>query len=309
MEDVPDMDSKGENVLGLSELDSSSVIESNTDQFAADVIEKSQELTVLVDFWAPWCGPCKTLTPIIEKIVKEYRGRLALVKINVDENQALAAQMRVQSIPMVVAFKNGAPVDGFAGALPESQLREFVDKLFDGEESPLEKLVNEASSFLEKGDIEKAINLYSQVVEADPKNSLGHVGLIRVMMVEDQNDEALNYIEALDVELRESSEISGLKAALELAGSESNSQDVELLRQDLDSNPEDPDARYDLAVALYGKGKVEESIEILVELVKTHGQWKEEAAKTQLLKIFEARGHLDEYTIEGRRKLSSVLFS
>ena len=131
MEDVQDMDSKGENVLGLSELDSSSVIESNTDQFAADVIEKSQELTVLVDFWAPWCGPCKTLTPIIEKIVKEYRGRLALVKINVDENQALAAQMRVQSIPMVVAFKNGAPVDGFAGALPESQLREFVDKLFD----------------------------------------------------------------------------------------------------------------------------------------------------------------------------------
>ncbi len=309
MEDVPNIDSKGENVLGLSELDSSSVKESNTDQFAADVIEKSQELPVLVDFWAPWCGPCKTLTPVIEKIVKEYQGRLALVKINVDENQALAAQMRVQSIPMVVAFKNGAPVDGFAGALPESQLREFVDKLFDGEESPLDKLVNEASSFLEKGDIEKAINLYSQVVEADPKNSLGHVGLIRAMMVEDQNDEALNYIESLDAELRESSEVSGLKAALELLGSESNSQDVELLRQNFDSKPEDPDARYDLAVALYGKGKVEESIEILVELVKTHGQWKEEAAKTQLLKIFEARGHLDEYTIEGRRKLSSVLFS
>ena len=213
-------------------------------------------MRLLVDFWAPWCGPCKTLTPIIEKIVKDYQGRLAVVKINVDEHQALAAQMRVQSIPMVVAFKNGAPVDGFAGALPESQLREFIDKLFDGEDSPLEELVNEASSSLETGDIERAISLYSQVVEADPKNSLGHAGLISAMMVEDQNEEALNYIEALDAELKKSNEVSGLKAALELLESDSNSEDEELLRQNLDSNPEDPTARYDLAVSLYGKGKV-----------------------------------------------------
>ena len=309
MEHGPNIDDKANNQLGGGDLDGPSIIESNTDQFSTDVIEKSEKLPVLVDFWAPWCGPCKTLTPVIEKIVNEYQGRLALVKINVDENQSLAAQMRVQSIPMVVAFKNGAPVDGFAGALPESQLREFIDKLFEGEISPLEKLVNEATSFLENGNIEKAIGLYSQVVEVDPKNPLGYAGLIRAMMAEDRNDEALDYIESLDGEVKKSNEVSGLKAALELLESESGSEDLELLRQNLDSNPEDPDARYNLAVSLYGKGKVEESIDILVELVKTHGQWNEQAARTQLLKIFEARGHLDEYTIEGRKKLSSVLFS
>ena len=304
MEHSPNIDSEGN-----TGLDGTSIVESNTDQFSTDVIEKSQKLPVLVDFWAPWCGPCKTLTPVIEKIVNEYQGRLALVKINVDENQALASQMRVQSIPMVVAFKDGAPVDGFAGALPESQLREFIDKLFEGEVSPLEKMVNEAGSFLENGDIEEAVRLYSQVVEVDPKNPLGHAGLIRAMMVENKTDEALNYIEALDAALKNSNEVSGLKAALELSESESNSEDLELLRQNLDNDPEDPDARYDLAVSLYGKGKVEESIDMLVELVKTHGQWNEDAARSQLLKIFEARGHLDEHTIEGRRKLSSVLFS
>jgi|TARA_Y100000814_G_scaffold224779_1_gene168714 putative thioredoxin len=304
MEHSPNIDSEGN-----TGLDGTSIVESNTDQFSTDVIEKSQKLPVLVDFWAPWCGPCKTLTPVIEKIVNEYQGRLALVKINVDENQALASQMRVQSIPMVVAFKDGAPVDGFAGALPESQLREFIDKLFEGEVSPLEKMVNEAGSFLENGDIAEAVRLYSQVVEVDPKNPLGHAGLIRAMMVENKTDEALNYIEALDAALKNSNEVSGLKAALELLESESNSEDLELLRQNLDNDPEDPDARYDLAVSLYGKGKVEESIDMLVELVKTHGQWNEDAARSQLLKIFEARGHLDEHTIEGRRKLSSVLFS
>ena len=304
MEHSPNIDSEGN-----TGLDGTSIVESNTDQFSTDVIEKSQKLPVLVDFWAPWCGPCKTLTPVLEKIVNEYQGRLALVKINVDENQALASQMRVQSIPMVVAFKDGAPVDGFAGALPESQLREFIDKLFEGEVSPLEKMVNEAGSFLENGDIEEAVRLYSQVVEVDPKNPLGHAGLIRAMMVENKTDEALNYIEALDAALKNSNEVSGLKAALELLESESNSEDLELLRQNLDNDPEDPDARYDLAVSLYGKGKVEESIDMLVELVKTHGQWNEDAARSQLLKIFEARGHLDEHTIEGRRKLSSVLFS
>ena len=304
MEHSPNIDSEGN-----TGLDGTSIVESNTDQFSTDVIEKSQKLPVLVDFWAPWCGPCKTLTPVIEKIVNEYQGRLALVKINVDENQALASQMRVQSIPMVVAFKDGAPVDGFAGALPESQLREFIDKLFEGEVSPLEKMVNEAGSFLENGDIEEAVRLYSQVVEVDPKNPLGHAGLIRAMMVENKTDEAVNYIEALDAALKNSNEVSGLKAALELLESESNSEDLELLRQNLDNDPEDPDARYDLAVSLYGKGKVEESIDMLVELVKTHGQWNEDAARSQLLKIFEARGHLDEHTIEGRRKLSSVLFS
>ena len=304
MEHSPNIDSEGN-----TGLDGTSIVESNTDQFSTDVIEKSQKLPVLVDFWAPWCGPCKTLTPVIEKIVNEYQGRLALVKINVDENQALASQMRVQSIPMVVAFKDGAPVDGFAGALPESQLREFIDKLFEGEVSPLEKMVNEAGSFLENGDIAEAVRLYSQVVEVDPKTPLGHAGLIRAMMVENKTDEALNYIEALDAALKNSNEVSGLKAALELLESESNSEDLELLRQNLDNDPEDPDARYDLAVSLYGKGKVEESIDMLVELVKTHGQWNEDAARSQLLKIFEARGHLDEHTIEGRRKLSSVLFS
>ena len=304
MEHSPNIDSEGN-----TGLDGTSIVESNTDQFSTDVIEKSQKLPVLVDFWAPWCGPCKTLTPVIEKIVNEYQGRLALVKINVDENQALASQMRVQSIPMVVAFKDGAPVDGFAGALPESQLREFIDKLFEGEVSPLEKMVNEAGSFLENGDIKEAVRLYSQVVEVDPKNPLGHAGLIRAMMVENKTDEALNYIEALDAALKNSNEVSGLKAALELLESESNSEDLELLRQNLDNDPEDPDARYDLAVSLYGKGKVEASIDMLVELVKTHGQWNEDAARSQLLKIFEARGHLDEHTIEGRRKLSSVLFS
>ena len=285
------------------------VKESNTEAFGADVIDQSINVPVLVDFWAPWCGPCKQLTPTLEKLVGEYSGNVKLVKINVDENQELAAQMRVQSIPMVVAFKEGRPVDGFSGALPESQLRSFIEKLTGGEGSPLDKALEKAEEVLGAGDIDTASALYTQILAQDAGNAAAHAGLVKCMKAANDAEKARAYLDGLDPALLESTEIKAVQSALDLAEAAIASGETESLRRQAQETPNDPQIKYDLAVALYGDGMMKESIDTLVDLVRSHQNWNDEAARTQLLKIFNALGHADPITVEGRRKLSAVLFS
>ena len=283
--------------------------DSDTNNFSTDVIDQSTKIPVVVDFWAPWCGPCKQLSPTLDKLAREYGGKIQLVKINVDENQELATQMRVQSIPMVVAFKDGQPVDGFAGALPESQLRQFFEKLTGSEGSPIEQALEKASMMVENGDTQNVAEIYSQILAQDPKNAASHAGVAKCLIEAEGIEKAQAYLNGLDADILNKEEVKSVLAAIDLEHASTDTEETDSLRQKLDSRPDDPQLRYDLAIALYGDGCSEEAINILVELVKTHKTWNEEAARAQLLKIFEALGHSDPITIEGRRKLSVVIFS
>ncbi len=283
--------------------------DSDTNNFSTDVIDQSTKIPVVVDFWAPWCGPCKQLSPTLDKLAREYGGKIQLVKINVDENQELATQMRVQSIPMVVAFKNGQPVDGFAGALPESQLRQFFEKLTGSEGSPIEQALEKASMMVANGDTQNAAEIYSQILAQDPINAASHAGVAKCLIEAEGIEKAQAYLKGLDADILNKEEVKSVLAAIDLEHASTDTEETDSLRQKLATSPDDPQLRYDLAIALYGDGCSEEAINILVELVKTHKTWNEEAARAQLLKIFEALGHSDPITIEGRRKLSVVIFS
>ena len=283
--------------------------DSDTNNFSTDVIDQSTNIPVVVDFWAPWCGPCKQLSPTLDKLAREYGGKIQLVKINVDENQELATQMRVQSIPMVVAFKDGQPVDGFAGALPESQLRQFFEKLTGSEGSPIEQALEKASMMVANGDTQNAAEIYSQILAQDPINAASHAGVAKCLIEAEGIEKAQAYLKGLDADILNKEEVKSVLAAIDLEHASTDTEETDSLRQKLDTRPDDPQLRYDLAIALYGDGCSEEAINILVELVKTHKTWNEAAARAQLLKIFEALGHSDPITIEGRRKLSVVIFS
>ena len=283
--------------------------DSDTNNFSTDVIDQSTNIPVVVDFWAPWCGPCKQLSPTLDKLAREYGGKIQLVKINVDENQELATQMRVQSIPMVVAFKDGQPVDGFAGALPESQLRQFFEKLTGSEGSPIEQALEKASMMVANGDTQNAAEIYSQILAQDPINAASHAGVAKCLIEAEGIEKAQAYLNGLDANILNKEEVKSVLAAIDLEHASTDTEETDSLRQKLDTRPDDPQLRYDLAIALYGDGCSEEAINILVELVKMHKTWNEEAARAQLLKIFEALGHSDPITIEGRRKLSVVIFS
>jgi putative thioredoxin len=285
------------------------IMETNTANFMADVIEASNTVPVIVDFWAPWCGPCKQLGPALEKLVTEAAGLVRLVKINIDENQELAAQMRVKSIPAVYAFKGGQPVDGFAGALPESQLKAFIKKLTDGAQTPLDAALEQAEAALEAGDTMTAGAAYGQVVTQDPENPAALAGMIRVALAEGEVARAKEMADSLPPELHAKPEISAAVAQLDLAQQSEESGDVQELRGKLEGNENDHQARFDLATALYGAGQNEAAIEELLELFRRDAKWNNEAAREQLVKVFEALGATDPLVVEGRRKLSSMLFS
>ncbi len=277
--------------------------------FMADVIETSMQVPVIVDFWAPWCGPCKQLGPAIEKLARQAGGLVRLVKINMDENQELAAQMRVQSIPAVFAFKNGQPVDGFVGALPESQLRAFIEKLTGNAQQPLDMALDRAEETLAGGDAAAAVALYSGILAQDATNPRAVAGLIRCCSAAGEAAKAQELIDGLTPELRSNSAVAAAISAMELAEESTVSGDVAEVRRKLAGDENDHQARFDLAVARYGAGDAEGAIGELVELVRRDRQWNDEAARKQLVKIFEALGHADPLTVSGRRQLSIILFS
>jgi len=291
------------------------IIESDTTRFVADVIEASRDVPVIVDFWATWCGPCKTLTPILEGVVTKARGAVRLVKIDVDKNQELAAQLRIQSIPTVYAFKNGQPVDAFQGALPESQVQHWVDQLIAQhgggiEPSPIEQALAAADEAFDAGDIAGAGAIYAQVLNQDATNAKALAGMTRCYLKGTRLDKARALVDQISDELRADDEIRAVISALELAeAGASAAGELDDLRARLAENPADLQVRFDLAVALYGSGDAPAAIDELVEIIRRNREWNEDAARQQLLKIFEALGFSDPVTVAGRRKLSSVLFS
>jgi putative thioredoxin len=289
--------------------------ESNTENFVADVIDASHDAPVIVDFWAPWCGPCKQLTPTLEKVVREARGAVRLVKINTDENQELAAQMRVQSIPSVFGFVKGRPVGAFSGAQPESQVKSFVQRLVQSAggqigPSPVEQALEQAEEALARNDPGTASAIFAQVMAHDPKNAAAIAGLAKCHIDAGNFAEAKKVLERATGELTNNATIAAARTALELAeqSKQSASQTSEF-RQRLEQNPNDHQARLDLAMALYGGGQRDAAIDELLEIIRRDRRWNDEAARKQLVKLFEALGATDPLTISARRRLSSLLFS
>jgi len=286
----------------------------DTAGFKADVLDVSMATPVVVDFWAPWCQPCKQLTPLLEKAVQAAKGAVRLVKINIDENQQLAAQMRIQSIPTVVAFFEGRPVDYFQGALPESQLKRFVDKLAElsgaGAGSALEEALEQAESLMQSGEVQAAAGIFGQVLEHDPTSTRAAAGLMKAMVQLGHVDKARAVLDSLPAEVVGDPSIASARSAIELAeAGTADAAEAKRLEAALVENPGDHQARLDLAMAHYGSGNAGRAIDELLEIIRQERDWNEQAARKQLLKLFEALGPTDPLTLSARRRLSSILFS
>ncbi|MGY0780516.1 tetratricopeptide repeat protein [Azospirillum argentinense] len=285
--------------------------------FMADVIEASQSVPVIVDFWAPWCGPCKQLGPILEKTVLAAKGKVRLVKIDTDKDPMIASQLRVQSIPAVYAFFQGRPVDGFMGALPESQVKAFVEKLLKlagaaggGEGDILEEALAQAKEALEAGDTQTASEIYGEILQADPENlnAVAYAGLVRCLIVNDELARAKQMLDKVPEQIAKDKEIAAVRSALEVAEQAANAGPIPELTEKVARNEDDHEARFDLALALFAAGKRETAVDELLELVRRDRAWNDEAARKQLVKFFEAFGPTDPLTVQSRRRLSSILF-
>jgi putative thioredoxin len=289
------------------------IIDGSTASFAKDVIDASREKPVIVDFWAPWCGPCKQLGPALEKVVTGAKGAVKLVKINIDENQALAQQLRIQSIPAVYAFFQGRPVDGFMGAIPESQVKQFVDRLVQssgGDASGgLNEILDHAKEALAAGDAALAEQIYSEVLQAEPGNADAIAGLARVKLQAKDIAAAKAILAKAPKEAEKHAEILAVRTAIDLAEQARSAGPVNELKAKVEANAKDHQARFDLAMALYAAGQREEAVDQLLDLVRRDRKWNEEAGRKQLVKFFEALGPMDPLTIDARKRLSSILFS
>ncbi len=290
------------------------VINGTTATFVDDVIEASMKQPVVVDFWATWCGPCKTLGPIIEKVVRDTKGAVKLVKIDVDRNPELASQLRIQSIPAVYAFSGGRPVDGFVGALPESQVKSFIQKLASGAgtddaAAAIEEALNEAKALLDGGDAASALEIYQSVAAEDQSNAIAVAGALKALVALDRADEAKHLLEGVPPEMAKHADIVAVKTSLELAAEASKAGPTADLEKKIAADANDHQARFDLAVAQFAAGKREEAIDNLLEIFRRKRDWNEDAARKQLVKLFEAMGPTDELTVAGRKRLSSLMFS
>jgi putative thioredoxin len=290
------------------------VKDSDTKGFMADVIDASREVPVIVDFWAPWCGPCKQLGPALEKAVAEAKGAVRLVKIDIDKNQQLAAQMRIQSIPAVYAFYQGQPVDGFVGALPDSQIKAFVAKLAGlaggaGGPSPVEEALEHADAALDSGDAGAASAIFNQVIVHEADNIRALAGLTRALVVGGDLKRARETFDKIPADKQADAAVAKAKAALELAEQAAGAAGkLGEFDARLAQNPNDHQARFDRAMALYATGEQEKAVDELIEIVRRERAWNEEGARKQLVKFFEALGPMHALTLSGRRRLSSLLF-
>jgi putative thioredoxin len=282
--------------------------------FMADVIEESRTQPVIVDFWAPWCGPCKTLAPALEKTVLAAKGRVKLVKINIDENPGVAGQLGVRSIPAVFAFDRGRPVDGFMGAVPESQIRMFVDRLARGappgaEEADLDAALAEAAGALAEGDVGGAAQVYAAILQADPENVKAIAGLARCYLAAGEPAQASETLAMVPEDRQKDADVLSVRAAIELASAAPAAGENAELEAKVAANPNDHAARFDLANALAARGDLDGAVQHLLTIIEKDRAWNEDAARTQLLKIFEASGLGSDLAKSGRRRLSAILFS
>ena len=285
--------------------------DTDTKGFMVDVLEASKKVPVLVDFWAPWCGPCKQLTPIIEKVVKQANGKVRLVKINVDENQQIAAQLRVQSIPAVFAFVDGQPIDGFMGALPESQIKQFVDKL-GNKGSLAEEIAGALKIALEamgRGEFEEAAGILAQILSVDQANVGALASMMKCQIELGDLEGAAETLKHVPADKAANPDVISAKAALDLALNPVDTSVVDKLQAEIASNPDDFAKRLELAVALNGSGQRAEATEQLLYVIRKKRDWNEDAARKQLVQFFDAWGPKDEFTLAGRRKLSAILFA
>ena len=301
-----------EMIIGQAPLAGADLIkDTDAKSFMADVIEVSKKLPVIVDFWAPWCGPCKQLTPILEKVVTQAAGKVRMVKINVDENQQIAAQLRVQSIPAVFAFVNGQPIDGFMGALPESQVKQFIDKL-SNKGSLAEEIaaaLKMAEEAMARKEFAEAHDMLSQILDADPAN-IGALGALVLCLIElGDLDSAAAALASVPPDKVNTPPIITAAAALDIALHPVETSVLDQLLKDVEAAPNDFQKRLDLAVALNSAGQRAEATDHLLYVFKKERNWNEDAARKQLVQFFEAWGPKDEFTLAGRRKLSSLLFS
>jgi putative thioredoxin len=292
------------------------VKDTTTASFEADVIAASRDVAIIVDFWAPWCGPCKQLGPLLEKAVKDARGAVRMVKVNIDENPEIAQAMRIQSIPAVYAFRNGRPIDGFVGALPESQVKQFVKRAATSGggapagPSPIEEAMEMAKEALGQGDPGSAANIYAQVLQHEPDNAEAIAGLARAYIATKQLPKARQVLDKAPAEAAKHAEIASARTALELAeAGEKAAGGLGRLRERVAANPEDYEARLELATALFSAGEREAAVDELLDMVRKNREWNEQAARKQLVKFFEALGPTDPLTVSARRRLSSILFS
>lgn len=305
------MDSGLAGLAGAQAGGASGIIKDGTTAtFANDVLEASKSALVLVDFWAPWCGPCKQLTPVLEKVVNSYGGKVRLVKINADENSALTGQLRIQSLPTVFLFRDGRPLDGFMGAQPESAIKQMIDRSL-GEDAQVDMaaVLAAADEAREAGDLQTAAETYAAILQEDQQNAAALAGLAQCYLASGDSARAEQMIALVPPDQQGLAAVQSVKAALDLAKHAGGDDNSAALLKALETNPADHQSRFDLAVGLAARGQKAEALEHLLEIVKRQRDWNDDAARKQLVQLFDAWGPKDPLTLEGRRKLSSVLFS
>ncbi len=277
--------------------------------FKQDVIDESMNQPVLVDFWAPWCGPCKQLTPVIEKVVKAAKGKVKLVKMNIDEHPQIAGQLGVKSIPAVFAFQRGQPVDGFMGALPESQVKSFIERLVGSVgPAPIDEVIAAAEKSVVENDLSQAAELYAAALAEDDSNARAMGGLIKVYVSMGMTEQAKQMLGAVKPEMQNDPAIASARAAIDASEAAAALGDTAELHAKVEANPDDHQSRLELAIALNANGQKDEAVDHLILIIKKDRTWNEDGARKQLLQFFEAWGSDDDATGAGRRKLSAVLF-